>query len=83
MLRVTQDGLAGKTSHVWRLKASFARASTAEEKKKLASQIQAVALETATHAPLGQYRSPTVIRSNVSGILQTPGIPAMWNIKKN
>jgi hypothetical protein len=24
-----------------------------------------------------------VIRSNVSGILQTPGIPAMWNIKKN
>ena len=54
-----------------------------EEKKKLASQIQAVAFETATHAPLGQYRQPTVIRSNVSGILQTPGIPAMWNIKKN
>ena len=65
------------------LKASFARAGTTEEKKKLASQIQAIALETATHAPLGQYRSPTVIRSNVSGILQTPGIPAMWNIKKN
>ena len=65
------------------LKASFARAATTEEKKKIASQIQAVAFETATHAPLGQYRQPTVLRSNVSGILQTPGIPAMWNIKKN
>jgi hypothetical protein len=32
---------------------------------------------------LGQYRQPTVLRNNVSGILQTPGIPAMWNIKKN
>jgi peptide/nickel transport system substrate-binding protein len=65
------------------LKASFARAATTEEKKKLASQIQAVAFETATHAPLGQYRQPTVLRSNVSGLLQTPGIPAMWNLKKN
>jgi peptide/nickel transport system substrate-binding protein len=65
------------------LKASFARAGTTEEKKKLASQIQAVAFETATHAPLGQYRQPTVLRSNVSGLLQTPGIPAMWNLKKN
>jgi peptide/nickel transport system substrate-binding protein len=65
------------------LKASFARAGNTEEKKKLASQIQAVAFETATHAPLGQYRQPTVLRSNVSGLLQTPGIPAMWNLKKN
>jgi len=65
------------------LKASFARAGSNEEKKKLASQIQAVAFETATHAPLGQYRSPTVLRSNVSGLLETPGIPAMWNLKKN
>jgi peptide/nickel transport system substrate-binding protein len=65
------------------LKASFARSATTEEKKKLASQIQAVAFETATHAPLGQYRQPTVLRNNVSGLLQTPGIPAMWNLKKN
>lgn len=65
------------------LKASFARAATTEEKKKLASEIQAVAFETATHVPLGQYQSPTVLRSNISGLLQTPGIPVMWGLKKN
>ncbi len=65
------------------LKAQFARAASDADKKRLASEIQAVAMETATHAPLGQYRSPTVLRNNVSGLLQTPGIPVMWNLKKN
>ena len=65
------------------LKNRFARTVKPAEKKEIASEIQRVAFETATHAPLGQYQSPTAIRSNVSGILQTPGIPVMWNIKKN
>ena len=65
-----------------KLKADFARADTTAAKKKLASEIQAVAMETSTHAPLGQYQSPAAIRSNIDGVLSTPGVPVMWNITK-
>ena len=65
------------------LKSKFARAGSVADKKKIASDIQAIAFETATHAPLGQYRSPTAIRNNVSGLLTTPGIPVMWGLKKD
>ena len=65
------------------LKAQFARAASPADKKRIASELQAVALETATHAPLGQYQQPTALRHNVSGLLKTPGIPVMWNLKKD
>jgi peptide/nickel transport system substrate-binding protein len=39
--------------------------------------------ETAAFAPLGQYRNPTALRSNVSGMLQTAGVPVMWGLRKN
>ena len=64
------------------LKAKFARTPEAAEQKKIASQIQALVFETAAFAPLGQYRNPTVLRNNVSGMLQTPGIPVMWGLSK-
>lgn len=65
-----------------KLKADFARADTTAAKKKIASDIQAVAMETSTHAPLGQYQQPSAIRSNIDGVLTTPGVPVMWNITK-
>ena len=65
------------------LKGRFARTTEVAEKKKIASEIQRVAFETATHAPLGQYISPAALRSNVSGMLVTPGVPVLWNMKKN
>jgi peptide/nickel transport system substrate-binding protein len=65
------------------LKGRFARTTEVAEKKKIASEIQRVAFETATHAPLGQYISPAAVRSNVSGMLITPGVPLLWNMKKN
>ena len=64
------------------LKAKFARTPEAAEQKKIASQIQTLVFETAAFAPLGQYRNPTVLRNNVSGMLQTPGIPVMWGLSK-
>jgi len=39
-------------------------------------------METSTHAPLGQYQSPAAIRSNIDGVLVTPGVPLLWNITK-
>jgi len=65
------------------LKAKFARAHEGPEQKKIASAIQALVFETAAFAPLGQYRNPTALRSNVSGMLQTAGVPVMWGLSKN
>ena len=64
------------------LKAKFARAQDASERKKIASEIQSIVFETASYVPLGEYRNPTVLRKNVSGLLQTPGIPVMWGLAK-
>jgi len=64
------------------LKAKFARAHEGAEQKKIASQIQGLVFETAAFVPLGQYRNPTVLRNNVTGMLQTPGIPVMWGLSK-
>jgi peptide/nickel transport system substrate-binding protein len=52
------------------------------EKKKIASTIQKIAFDTASHAPLGQYRSPAALRDNVVGLLQTAGPPVFWNMQK-
>ena len=66
------------------LKDRFARATSQAEKKQLAEQIQLIALETATHAPLGQYQSPSVVRKNVTGLVPVnAGVPVLWNVKKN
>ena len=65
------------------LKAQFARASSTADKKRLAQDIQTLAMETATHAPLGQYQQPAALRQNVQGLLKTPGVPVMWNLKKD
>lgn len=65
------------------LKGQFARAASSADKKRIASEIQTVAMETATHAPLGQYQQPTAMRINISGLLKTPGVPVMWSLKKD
>ena len=62
--------------------AELFRAQERAEQKKIASQIQSLVFETAAFVPLGQYRNPTVLRNNVSGMLQTPGIPVMWGLSK-
>ena len=64
------------------LKAKFARAHDAGERKKIASEIQSLAFETVAYVPLGEYRNPTAMRNNISGLLQTPGIPVMWGLSK-
>ncbi len=66
------------------LKAKFARAPSEAEKKKLAEQMQVIAMDTATHAPLGQYNSPSALRKNISGNLENTGaVPLMWGVRKD
>jgi len=66
------------------LKDKFARAKTVAEKKKIAEDLQLLAMETATHAPLGQYQSPSVVRKNISNLIPVnAGVPVLWGVKKN
>lgn len=66
------------------LKDKFARAKTVAEKKKIAEDLQLLAMETATHAPLGQYQSPSVVRKNISNLIPVnAGVPVLWGVKKD
>lgn len=65
-------------------KDKFARAQSVAEKKAIAEQIQILAMDTATHAPLGQYQSPSAVRSNISDLIPVnAGVPLLWGVKKN
>src|SRR5690606_40677900 len=63
------------------IKASFVRATTDADKKRLAEQAQLRAIETASHVPLGQYNNPAAVRKNISGIVPA-GAQVYWNIRK-
>lgn len=65
------------------LKAQFARTTSEVQKKKLAEQIQTVALQTGSHVPLGQYSSQTAFRKNIKGISTNAGVPVFWGVEKN
>ncbi len=66
------------------LKDKFARAQSVAEKKQIAEQLQLLAMETATHAPLGVYQSPSVVRANISNLVPVnAGVPVLWGVKKN
>jgi peptide/nickel transport system substrate-binding protein len=64
------------------LKTKFSQASTDDEKKKIAEQIQLRAMETATHVQLGQYINPAAVRKNISGMVAS-GAQVYWNMKKD
>jgi len=64
------------------LKVKFVEASSLEERKKVAEQIQVRALETVSYIPLGQFINPAAVRTNVHGVLSAGG-QVYWNIRKD
>src|SRR3984957_10404552 len=65
------------------LKDTFARASTPEEQKKIATSIQQEAYDQVIYIPLGQFTQPSVWRKSLSGVLDGPATPIFWNIDKS
>ena len=53
-----------------------------DEQKRLASEIQGIALADVLYAPLGHYLQKSAWRSNLSGVLKASA-PVFWNIKKS
>jgi peptide/nickel transport system substrate-binding protein len=64
------------------LRDAFARATSSEDQKKIAAQIQARAFEQTTYIPLGQYVATSVWRKELTGVLDGPATPVFWNMDK-
>jgi peptide/nickel transport system substrate-binding protein len=60
----------------------FVRATSADDQKKIAADIQKRAMEEVTYVPLGQYEAPSVWRTSLKGVLDGPATPIFWNIDK-
>ncbi len=65
------------------LRDQFARASTPEEQKKVAAELQKENYEKVIYIPLGQYLVPTAWRKSISGVLDGPATPVFWNMDKS
>jgi peptide/nickel transport system substrate-binding protein len=62
---------------------AFARASSPEEQKKIAAEIQKENYDQVLYVPLGQYTVPSAWRKSLSGVLEGPATPIFWNIDKS
>jgi peptide/nickel transport system substrate-binding protein len=63
------------------LRAQWLKATTLDERKKLAAAIQQRAFEVVPYIPVGQWMPKTAYRKNVKGIIEAPAF-LMWNIEK-
>src|SRR5664279_1617828 len=64
------------------LKDAFVRASSPDDQKKIAAEIQKEAFEQVIYIPLGQYLAPAAWRKTLTGVLDGPATPVFWNIEK-
>jgi peptide/nickel transport system substrate-binding protein len=62
---------------------AFARASSPEEQKKIAADIQKEVYDQVLYIPLGQYFGPSAWRKSLTGVLDGPATPVFWNIDKS
>jgi peptide/nickel transport system substrate-binding protein len=58
------------------------RATSLEERKKLAAAIQERAFEIVPFLPTGQCSPVTAYRKNVKGVISAPAL-MMWNVEKS
>ena len=65
------------------LRDKFARASSPDERKKVAADLQKQAYEQVIYIPLGQYLAPSGWRKSLSGVLDGPATPVFWNVDKS
>jgi peptide/nickel transport system substrate-binding protein len=70
-------------ARIEQLKDSFVRASSAEEQKKIAGDIQQEAYDQVIYVPLGQFTQPSAWRKSLTGVLGGPATPIFWNIDKS
>jgi peptide/nickel transport system substrate-binding protein len=65
------------------LRDAFARASSSEDQKTIATEIQKEVYDEVIYIPLGQYLIPSAWRKSLSGVLDGPAAPIFWNIDRS
>ena len=82
--RGTKGGWFGwaEDATVEKLRDAFARATTPDEQKKIAAEVQKRVYDEVIYIPLGQYLAPMVWRTSLTGVLDGPATPVFWNIEK-
>jgi len=65
------------------MRAAFARATSPEEQKKIATEIQREVYDQVIYIPLGQYLTTSAWRKSLTGVLDGPATPVFWNIDKS
>jgi peptide/nickel transport system substrate-binding protein len=63
------------------LRGQWLKATTADERKKLAEAIQARAFEIVPYIPTGQYFPKTAYYKNIKGVIEAPAF-LFWNVEK-
>jgi peptide/nickel transport system substrate-binding protein len=61
---------------------AYARSTSPDEQKKIATELQAHVYEQVIYIPLGQYTAPSAWRKSLTGVLGGPATPVFWNIDK-
>jgi peptide/nickel transport system substrate-binding protein len=64
------------------LKDQFVRATSIDDQKKIATEIQQEAYDQVIYIPLGQYLAPSAWRKSLTGVLDGPATPIWWNVDK-
>ncbi|MBR2813826.1 MAG: ABC transporter substrate-binding protein [Reyranella sp.] len=64
-----------------RLRDAYAKETDPAKQKAIAEQVQLRAAEYPTHAPLGQFQTPTALGRKATGLLPSPAM-ALWNVEK-
>jgi peptide/nickel transport system substrate-binding protein len=68
---------------VEKLRDDYAHATSPDEQKKIAEEIQKENYDQVIYIPLGQYLAPSAWRKSLSGVLGGPATPIFWNIDKS
>jgi peptide/nickel transport system substrate-binding protein len=62
---------------------AYSRSLSAEEQKKIATDIQKQVYDQVTYVLLGQYRVVNAWRTSLTGVLDGPATPVFWNVDKS
>jgi peptide/nickel transport system substrate-binding protein len=63
------------------LRAAWLKAPDVAAQKKVASDLQAAALQSVPYVPTGQFFTPTAFRKNLEGVIVAP-VVFLWNVEK-
>jgi peptide/nickel transport system substrate-binding protein len=63
------------------LRTEWLKATTLDDRKRLAAAIQARAFEIVPYLPTGQWKPVTAYRKNAKGVINAPAF-LMWNVEK-